>query len=164
MRRPYIKKYSIVLTAATLVFTLTGCSGAGPNAATRLIKQVTDGAEAAITTDGNDLSISNLLLVATPDGSAVLIGTIVNRTETPDALLGISAGGTTAEITGEQNLLQNAPIRFEGEQATSKAVFDGVGAEAGRNVTISLAFARAGVVTKNVIIRDQRDDYKEITK
>ena len=92
MRRPYIKKYSIVLTAATLVFTLTGCSGAGPNAATRLIKQVTDGAEAAITTDGNDLSISNLLLVAAPDVSAVLIGTIVNRTETPDALLGISAG------------------------------------------------------------------------
>jgi copper(I)-binding protein len=129
-----------------------------------LIKRVTDGNEASVTTNGSDLSITNLLLVATADGSAVVIGTIVNHTATPDALLGISAGGTTATLTGEQNLLQDKPIRFEGDSANAKAVFAGVGASAGKNVTLSLAFARAGVVTVDAIIRDQRDTYANITK
>jgi hypothetical protein len=163
MRRPYIKKFSIAFIATALALTLTACTGAGPNAATRLIKRVTDGNEATVTTDGNDLSISNLLLIATEDGSAVVVGTIVNRTATPDALLGISAGGTTAKITGEQNLLQNQPIRFEGDSANAKAVFAGVGAQAGKNVKLSLAFARAGVVTVDVIIRDKRDTYANVT-
>jgi hypothetical protein len=163
MRRPYIKKFSIAFIATALALTLTACTGAGPNAATRLIKRVTDGNEATVTTDGNDLSISNLLLIATEDGSAVVVGTIVNRTATPDALLGISAGGTTAKITGEQNLLQNQPIRFEGDSANAKAVFAGVGAQAGKNVKLSLAFARAGVVTVDAIIRDKRDTYANVT-
>jgi len=163
MRRPYIKKIAIAFTASALALTLTAC-GSGPDAATRQIKRVTDGNEANVTTNGNDLSISNLLLVATADGSAVVIGTIVNHTATPDALLGISAGGTSATLTGEQNLLQDKPIRFEGDSANAKAVFAGVGASAGKNVTLSLAFARAGVVTVDAIIRDQRDTYANITK
>ena len=164
MRRPYIKKTSIAFIATALALSLTACGGSGPDAPTRLIKRVTDGNEASVTTNGSDLSITNLLLVATADGSAVVIGTIVNHTATPDALLGISAGGTTATLTGEQNLLQNKPIRFEGDSANAKAVFAGVGASAGKNVTLSLAFARAGVVTVDAIIRDQRDTYANITK
>ncbi len=164
MRRPYIKKTSIAFIATALALSLTACGGSGPDAPTRLIKRVTDGNEASVTTNGSDLSITNLLLVATADGSAVVIGTIVNHTATPDALLGISAGGTSATLTGEQNLLQDKPIRFEGDSANAKAVFAGVGASAGKNVTLSLAFARAGVVTVDAIIRDQRDTYANITK
>jgi hypothetical protein len=164
MRSPYIKKTSIAFIATALALSLTACGGSGPDAPTRLIKRVTDGNEANVTTNGSDLSITNLLLVATADGSAVVIGTIVNHTATPDALLGISAGGTTATLTGEQNLLQDKPIRFEGDSANAKAVFAGVGASAGKNVTLSLAFARAGVVTVDAIIRDQRDTYANITK
>jgi hypothetical protein len=164
MRRPYIKKTSIAFIATALALSLTACGGSGPDAPTRLIKRVTDGNEASVTTNGSDLSITNLLLVATADGSAVVIGTIVNHTATPDALLGISAGGTTATLTGEQNLLQEKPIRSEGDSANAKAVFAGVGASAGKNVTLSLAFARAGVVTVDAIIRDQRDTYANITK
>jgi hypothetical protein len=164
MRHPYIKKFAIVFTATALVLSLTACSGAGPNAATRLIKRVTDGNEATVTTDGNNLSISNFLLVATEDGSAVVVGTIVNHATEPDALLGISAaGGTTAAITGEQNLLTDKPIRFEGDSANAKAVFAGVGATPGKNITLSLAFARAGVVTIDAIIRDKRDTYANVT-
>jgi hypothetical protein len=116
-----------------------------------------------IKSEGNNISVTNLLLVATEDGSAVVVGTIINYSEERDALLGISANNVGAVITGEQNLDQNKPVRFEGDVATTKAVFNGVGAEAGKNVKLSLAFARAGVVTTNVIIRDKRDDYKNIT-
>ena len=163
MRRPHLKNFTVALVTAALALSLTSCAGAGPNASTRLIKRVTDGNEAIVKTDTSDLSISNLLLVATEDGSAVVIGTIVNYMDEADALLGISAGGITATLSGEQNLVKNQPIRFEGETANAKAVFAGVGAQAGRNIELQLAFARAGVVTVNVIIRDKRDDYANVT-
>ena len=115
MRRLDIRQITLALIISSLTLTLTGCSGAGPNASTRLIKQVTDGAEAKITTDGNDLRMVNTLLVATEDGSAVVVGTIVNASETADTLLGIYAGGTQAKITGETTLNQNQPIIFEGD-------------------------------------------------
>jgi hypothetical protein len=163
MRRPHIKKFSIALITSALALSLTACGGTGPDAATRLIKRVTDGNEAVVKTNGNDLSISNLLLVATEDGSAVVVGTIVNYADEADALLGISAGGTTATISGEQNLVKNQPIRFEGDSANAKAVFSAVGATPGRNVELQLAFARAGVVTVTAIIRDKRDAYAGVT-
>ena len=164
MSRTHFKNISLAFTAVALALSLTACSGSGPNAATRLVKKVTDGAEITIKNEGNNISVTNLLLVATEDGSAVVVGTIINYSEERDALLGISVNNVAAAITGEQNLDQNKPVRFEGDVATTKAVFNGVGAEAGKNVKLSLAFARAGVVTTNVIIRDKRDDYKNITK
>ena len=163
MRRPHLKNFTVALVTAALALSLTSCAGAGPNASTRLIKRVTDGNEAVVKTDGNDLSVSNLLLVATEDGSAVVVGTIVNYMDEADALLGISAGGVTAKLSGEQNLAKNQPIRFEGDSANAKAVFAGVGAQAGRNVELQLAFARAGVVTVTAIIRDKRDAYANVT-
>ena len=163
MRRPHIKKLSAALISSALALSLTACGGSGPDAATRLIKRVTDGNEVTVKTNGNDLAVTNLLLVATEDGSAVVVGTIVNHAKTADALLGISAGGTTATLSGETNLVQDMPIRFEGDSANAKAVFKGVGASAGKNVQLQLAFARAGVVTVTAIIRDKRDTYKNVT-
>ena len=163
MRRLDIKQITLALIISSLTLTLTGCSGAGPNAATRLIKQITDGSEAKVLTDGNDLRIVNTLLVATEDGSAVVVGTIVNAAETADTLLGIYAGGTQAKITGETTLNKNQPIIFEGDSATTKGVFAGVGAEPGKHVTVTFAFARAGKVSLDVIIRDKRDDYAKVT-
>ena len=164
MRRPYIKKLSIALTTAALALSLTACTGAGPNAATRLIKQVTDGVDLTVNTNGSDLTISNLLLIATEDGSAVVVGTIINHAQESDSLLSISVANVPATLTGNVDLLQNVPLRFEGDQSTSKAVFDTVGAKAGTNVPVDLTFARAGVVKINAIIRDKRDTYAAVTK
>ena len=163
MHRPHTKKITTAVISAALALSLTACGGSGPDAATRLIKRVTDGNEATVKTNGSDLAIANLLLVATEDGSAVVVGTIVNYKDEADALLGISAAGITATLTGEQNLLRDKPIRFEGDSANAKAVFAGVGAVAGKNVQLQLAFARAGVVTVNAIIRDKRDTYANVT-
>jgi copper(I)-binding protein len=164
MRRPDIKKFSIAVTTAALALSLTACSGSGPNAATRLIKQVTDGKEITINENENKISVYNLLLVATEDGSAVVVGTFFNKADQKDSLLGISVGGVGAVITGATDLVKDKPLRFEGDQATSKAVFNSVGAEPGRNVPVTLSFARAGDVTANVIIRDKRDDYVNVNK
>jgi copper(I)-binding protein len=164
MRPTKFKKISIALITSALALTLTGCYGAGPNAETRLIKRVTDGAEVILKENGANISVSNLLLVATEDGSAVVIGTFVNYSEENDSLVGLSVNGIPAVITGETVLKQDQPIRFEGESATTKGVFSAVGAEPGVNVPLTLTFERAGEVTKNVIVRDQRDDYKNVSK
>jgi len=163
MRQSKFKKSSIALIASALALTLTGC-GAGPNAETRLIKRVTDGNEVILKENGNNISVANLLLVALEDGSAVVVGTFVNYSEDNDSLVGLSVNGIPAVITGETTLKQNVPLRFEGDSATTKGVFNAVGAKAGVNIPLTLSFERAGDVTATVIVRDQRDDYKNVTK
>jgi hypothetical protein len=157
-----MRRIFTIISALLIATTLTAC-GAGQNAATRNITQVTDGVDVKITQNGSAIKIVNLLLVATETGDAVVVGTIVNQGAESDQLLGIAVGGTTATITGDTTLAQNAPLRFEGESANAKAVFSGVTPVAGRHVKLSLGFARAGLITAEVIIRDKRDDYKNVT-
>jgi hypothetical protein len=152
-----------IYIASTLVlaFALSGCA-AGLNAETRNITRVTDGNEITIDENGSEIRVVNLTLVDTGDGAAVIVGTIINQGTDPDQLLGLSVNGVEATLTGERNLLTNKPITFEGEQANAKAVFYGVNPEAGTNVRVSLGFAKAGFVSAEVIIRDKRDDFKNV--
>jgi len=155
-------KGSVLFLSIALALTLTSC-GSGQNAATRTITQVTDGVEETIDVEGNKIKIVNFLLVATEDGSAVVVGTIVNTGETEDQILGISVAGSQATLTGETILKTDKPIRFEGDSANAKAVFPAVGAKPGTNVDVTIGFARAGLVTVEAIIRDKRDDYANVT-
>jgi hypothetical protein len=154
-----------VLTAlliATLTLSLSGC-GAGLNASTRNVKQVTDGVEATVNTDGNNIKVVNLLVVATAEGAGVLVGTLVNSMDQEDALLGVAINGQVATITGSNVLAKNKPVIFEGPSANAKAVVPVLGAKAGESIQVTLFFARAGEVTVQAVIRDQRDTYAGIT-
>ncbi len=158
-----MKKVAVTTMTIALALSLSSCYGSGPSAETRMITRVTDGAEVVVNTDGSDIRVSNFLLVATEDGAAVVVGHIVNRSEDPDQLLGISVGGSPATLTGETKLLTNAPLHFEGEMANAKAVFTGVNPIAGTHVDVTIGFARAGLVTVKALIRDQRDLYANVT-
>ena len=159
---PRTKKALTSLIAISLALTLTAC-GPGQDAPTRMIKQVTDGVELSLKDNGVKIKVLNLLLVATETGDAVLVGTVINNGDTEDKLLGVAVGSSQAVLTGETALKKNQPIIFEGDSANAKAVFFGVSPIAGRHVKLSLGFARAGFVTAEVIIRDKRDDYKNVT-
>ena len=150
------------LAIATLAVSLTGC-GAGLNAETRRIAQVTDGAEASIISTENNIRVVNLLVVAAEGGTGVLVGTVVSASEDEDALLGVAINGTVAQYTGKNNLPKNSPIIFEGPSANAKAVLPGFGAKAGTHVRVTMFFARAGEITKDVIVRDNTDEYSGIT-
>ena len=154
-----------VLTAlliATLAVSLSGC-GAGLNAETRNLKQVTDGVEATVNTDGNNIKVVNLLVVETTQGAGVLVGTLINSMDQEDTLLGVAINGQVATLTGINALAKNTPVIFEGPRANAKAVVPVLGAKAGESIQVTLFFARAGEVTVQAIIRDQRDDYAGIT-
>ncbi len=158
-----LRKIAISLIVAVSLSTLTAC-GAGQNAASRIITKVTDGAETSVVTDTSNLKLRGFLLVAQPDGSAVLVGTIVNSNSTPDSLLGISANNELATITTESNVIsENLPMIFEGDSANAKAVIPNLGVRAGNTVDISFFFDIAGVVTIKAIVRDQRDTYAGVT-
>jgi hypothetical protein len=151
-----------VLAIAALAVSLTGC-GAGNNASTRQVNQVTDGVEGSITKDGNAIKIVNLLVVAAGGGNAVLVGTIVNNADAEDALLGIAINGTTVSYTGTTALPKNTPIIFEGDRANAKAVIAGFGGSAGSHVKVGLFFAKAGAITLDAIVREAKAEYAGIS-
>jgi hypothetical protein len=157
-----MRRKTIVITSA-LAFSLlvSGC-GAGLNAATTKITRVTDGNEITIRENGSEIRVVNLTLVDTQDGAAVVVATIINQGAESDQLLGFSVQGVQANLSGETVLLPNKPLFFEGEQANAKAVFSGANAKPGTHVTVSLGFAKAGFVSAEVIIRDKRDDFKNV--
>jgi len=153
--------FSVVVIAA-LAVSLSGC-GAGNNASTRQVKQVTDGVEGSIEKDGNNIRIVNLLVVAAGGGNAVLVGTIVNTGDTEDALLGVAINGSAANYTGNSVLPKNTPIIFEGDSANAKAVLAGFGGSAGSNVKVGLFFAKAGAITLDAIVREAKNEYAGIS-
>lgn len=158
-----LRKVAIGLVVVATLSTITAC-GAGENAASRNITKVTDGAETEINTDTSNLKLRGFLLVTQPDGSAVLVGTIVNSNSTPDSLMGISVNNVLATVTNNSNVItENLPMIFEGDSANAKAVFPGLGAKAGSTVDISFFFNTAGVVNVKAIVRDQRDTYAGVT-
>ena len=157
------RKVVISLIVIASLSMLTAC-GAGESAASRNITKVTDGAETEVVTDTSNLKIRGMLLVAQPDGSAVLVGTIINANSNPDSLLGLSANNLLATVTTESNVIsENIPMIFEGDSANAKAVIPGLGVKAGNTVDISFFFETAGVITVKAIVRDQRDTYAGVT-
>ena len=150
------------IAIASLALSLTGC-GAGKNASTRQIAQVTDGAEASIISTENNIRVVNLLVVAAEGGTGVLVGTVVSASEQEDALLGVAINGSVLAYTGKNNLPKNSPIIFEGPSANAKAVLTGFGAKPGTFVSVTMFFARAGEVTRSVLVRENKDEYAGIT-
>ena len=157
-----MRRTGIALLTLTLVLSLTAC-GAGLNASTREMKQVTDGVEASISTNGNLIKLLNIVVVETADGTGVLVGTVINSLATEDALLGVAVNGVVAKVTGTNSLPQNSPIHFEGDSSNAKAIVSGLNVKAGQHVPVTMFFARAGEITVLAIVRDQRDDFAGVT-
>ena len=158
-----LRKVAISLIVTATLSTLTAC-GAGESAASRNITKVTDGAETTVITDTSDLKLRGFLVVAQPDGSAVLVGTIVNSNSTPESILGVSINNVLATVTTDlTEISEKVPMIFEGDSANAKAVVPGLGAKAGSTVDISFFFKTAGIITVKAIVRDQRDTYAGVT-
>ena len=150
------------LVIAALALSLTGC-GAGSNATTRLTKKVTDGQEAEIKNNGNKIVLRNFVLVTQPDGSAVVVGTVINRGENEDALLGVSIPGIQAQITGASTIAPNGVITFEGDIANIKAVIPAANLVQGTNTNLSLFFGNAGEITFDVLVQKPEGIYAGVT-
>lgn len=158
----HVRKVAVITLSVSLALSLSACA-TGKDAPTKMITQVTDGVDGAITAYGNDIKVNSVLLVAQTDGSAVLIGTIVNENPTEDTLLGINVNGVNATLSQKSfSLKQNAPVRFAGDSANASAIIPGLNVAPGNRVKVQLFFASAGELTLDAIVRERSGVYANV--
>ena len=145
------KKIASAITAAALALFLTACSGAGNNAPTRMINQVTNGVEANLSSEGNLIYLRNIYISVNPSGEAKLIGTIINQKPTQDALIAVSINQTSIKIE-PQAALQNKPIIFGGDSANAELAIPATDLIAGHRVPVSFFFGIAGSVSVDALV------------
>jgi hypothetical protein len=152
------KKLAIATVALLSAGLLSGCTAAGKDAPTSKIRQVTDGVEK----DTGTLKLRDFVLVAQPDGSAVLVGTVVNEDMTPDAISSISANGIAGAITGKVALAQNAPVIFSGDSANAHATFPGLNLTPGARADVTVTFGKTPGIKFSVLVREKSDIFANV--
>ena len=152
------KLISSLISVFVLSTLLTGC-GAGQNASTRLIKQVTDGVEG----QANEIRIRNLLVVKQEDGAGVLIATLVNWSDEADAITSITIEGQAAIITAKTlELKKNAPVIFVGDSANADAYVAQLNDVVGHRIPVVINFAKASPITLDALILQADGIYTQI--
>lgn len=155
MQRKFSARLTLLIAMLLLV---TGC-GAGPNAPTRLIKQVTDGVEKNV----GDIKLVHILLVAQADGSAILVGTMINDGAAPEQLTALYVNGIPASVTPIAPVLApNTPLIFAGDTANALAVIPNLNVKAGKHVTMQIGFNRSGSETLEVLVRDRSGEFANV--
>ena len=149
--------YLIALSAA-LTLVLTGCAN-GSNAPTRMIRQVTDGVEGA----SGSINARDILIVAQPDGSGVLVGTIINEASSADAVTAIKVSSIPVTF-GNKNLAlaQNTPVIFAGPSATNSGIVPGLNAAPGTRVPLEIDFANSAPIQLSALVREKADIYANV--
>ena len=154
-----IHRGAIATLSLALALSLSAC-GSGNQAATRMVTQVTDGVDGSITTMGNQINARGFLIVAQPDGSGVVVGTIVNNASTEDALLAMAANQGVATLSSKSlPLLQGNPIIFSGATSNASATIPTLNAQPGTRVKLQMFFAVAGEMTLDVLVRERSGEY-----
>jgi hypothetical protein len=137
-----------VIATIAIAATVTGC-GSGQMAQTRLIKQVTDGVEAQT----DEIRLRNVKVIKTSTGSGVLIGTLVNWSDTSDQITSVTINNQPAIYTAKSSeLLRNKPITFVGEIANADAYIQTLDKEPGYRIPVTFTFASAAPVTLDTLI------------
>ena len=151
------KKLTALLIIAT---TITGC-GSGQNAATRTIKQVTDGVEA----ESAGIKLRNVLIVKTATAEGVLVATVINTSDETDSIVGVAIGGAMTNLVAKSNeLKKNKPIIFVGDSANADASIPVLNTSAGERIDITFTFAKAAAVTVDALVVNGEGIYQELVR
>ncbi len=157
-----IRNVAIGILCVGLTLSLSAC-GSGNQAATRMVNQVTDGVDGTITAMGNQIKVRSFLIVAQPDGSGVVVGTIANEGAKEDALLALAANNAVATLSSKSlPVSQGHPIIFEGATSNARAVIPILNAIPGTRVKLQMFFANAGNLTLDAIVRERSGIYANV--
>jgi hypothetical protein len=151
------KKLTALLLIAT---TITGC-GSGQNAATRTIKQVTDGVEA----ESAGIKLRNVLIVKTVSAEGVLVATVINTSDEIDSIVGVAFGGAMTNFVAKSNeLKKNKPIIFVGDSANADASISELNTSAGERIDITFTFAKTAPITVNALVVNGDGIYQDLVR
>jgi hypothetical protein len=144
MKLPAKKLLALFLITASL----TSC-GSGQMASTRLIKQVTDGVEA----QSDEIRLRNIKVIKTTTGEGVLVGTLVNWSDTTDTITSVSINNqVTTYVAKSSELVKNKPITFVGDIANADAAITVLDQSPGYRIPVTFTFAKAAPVTLDTLI------------
>ena len=151
------KKLTALLIVAT---TITGC-GSGQNAATRTIKQVTDGVEV----ESAGIKLRNVLIVKTETAEGVLVATVINTSDETDSIVGVAIGGAMTNLVAKSNeLKKNKPIIFVGDSANADAFIPALASSAGERIGVTFTFAKAAPVTLDALVVNSEGIYQDLVR
>jgi hypothetical protein len=151
------KKLTALLLIAT---TITGC-GSGQTAATRTIKQVTDGVEA----ESAGIKLRNVLIVKTAGAEGVLVATVINTSDEIDSIVGVAFGGAMTNFVAKSNeLKKNKPIIFVGDSANADASISELNTSAGERIDITFTFAKTAPITVNALVVNGDGIYQDLVR
>ena len=157
---PVFKRSLLIISIFATAISLTSCGGAGNNAPTRMINQVTDGVEIKVNSGDNLIYVRNLMVVTKENGDAALTATIVNQKPTMDALIAVSIDGKSAALGSKTYAVnQNKPVIFGGESANATATLAGANLVAGSHVRVKLFFGLAGEAITQSLVVDTNNTY-----
>ncbi|OIQ77982.1 hypothetical protein GALL_403200 [mine drainage metagenome] len=147
-------------TVVALVLTLAGC-GAGKDAATLKPYTPTDGVQGS----AQSVKVRDVVLVSMPDGTGVVVGTVVQTGSTQDQITGITVNGMPATVTPAAPVLtQNAAIRFSGDTANASADIPGLNAVPGTLAKVEFTFGTSGTVSLDAVVRDNKDEFASVSE
>jgi hypothetical protein len=149
-----------LISSLSITLLLTGC-GSGQMASTRLIKQVTDGVEA----QSDEIRLRNVKVIKTATNEAVLVGTLVNWSDTLDAITSITIDNQPAIYTAKSSeLIKNKPITFVGDIANADASIPLLTKTAGSRIPVTFTFAKAAPTTLDVLIVEGEGIYEVLNR
>ncbi len=103
-----------------------------------------------VNADSGSLAVRNVLVLADAEGKGVLHGVIVNRGTTDDRLASITADPSAAGVTVSGSQEPPLPAGAAVPLGTSSEAITVNGAKPGQMVKLTLTFADAGPVTRDV--------------
>ena len=149
------------LIALLIISTAVTSCGSGQNAVTRNFKQVTDGVEG----QSAEIRLRNVLIVKTATNDAVLVATLVNWSDQPDAITGISINNIPATLSAPSfELVKNKPIIFVGDSSNADAYTPGINNVAGERIPVTFNFATAAPVTVDALVVNSQGVYQDLVR
>ena len=149
------------LIALLIISTAVTSCGSGQNAVTRNFKQVTDGVEG----QSAEIRLRNVLIVKTATNDAVLVATLVNWSDEPDAITGISINNIPATLSAPSfELVKNKPVIFVGDSANADAYTPGINNVAGERIPVTFNFATAAPVTVDALVVNSQGVYQDLVR
>ena len=108
------------------------------------------------------MKVRNLLIVAQPDGSGVLVGTLINNSDQAEVIKSISINGSLAVISGSNIISKNSPVIFSGDSANANAGALVLNSVIGNRVPVSITFSSVGTINFTALVREKSGEFKDV--
>jgi hypothetical protein len=160
-----VRRVGLALAAGAAALGLVACQ-AGVNAQTSQEYSPVDGrninAPAEPTRGEPYLALRGVIIVANDAGQGTLVATVRNKTDEPESLVGVTADDVAATIEGGALIIAPGASVTIGSEGGPTVSWPDLGSTAGSWTTLTLRFASAGNVTRDVLVTAQDGVFADV--